>query len=62
MVTDIEKLEKVEAIPPNSIKTATFSVIAGYLIKTVKEKIDCVECFNLLVSPQTNSPLNHMNA
>ena len=29
MATDVEKLEKMEAIPPNSIKTATFSVIAG---------------------------------
>ena len=50
MANDIEKLEKVDAIPPNSIKTATFSVIAGYLRRTIKENIDCIECFNLLVT------------
>ena len=35
MASDIEKLEKVEAIPKNSMKTATFSVAALYLMLNV---------------------------
>lgn len=53
---DLTLLERINWPPPRGVFSATVGIVGGYLVRTIEDNIECVDCQLLLGSPRTIAP------